>query len=109
MAQKISPIPTGVPFVVNYAPTERSIIYPESDGKPMAETDIHRQIMIDFIEMLKNHFHFQPDVYVSGNLLLYYEEDNPKKSVAPNVFVVFGVEKKQRRTYQLTFQHRRQI
>ena len=79
----------------------QTIIYPESDGKPMAETDIHRDLMIDFIEMLKNHFNARPDVYVSGNLLLYYEEGNPRKSVAPDVFVVLGIEKKKRRTYLL--------
>jgi Uma2 family endonuclease len=77
----------------------RTVIYPESDGKPMAETDIHRDLMIDMIDMLKNHFRARPDVYVSGNLLLYYEKGNPKKSVAPDVFVVFGIETKRRRTY----------
>ena len=30
---------------------------------------------------------------------MYYEEGNPRKSVAPDVFVVFGVGKKPRRTY----------
>ena len=82
-------------------PTEWTVIYPESDGKPMAETDIHRDLMIDLIEALKNHFSDRPDVYVSGNLLLYYEKGNPRKSVAPDVFVVFGIEKKRRRTYLL--------
>ena len=36
-------------------PTERTVIYPESDGKPMAETDIHRKLMTHLIEMLENH------------------------------------------------------
>ncbi len=78
------------------APT---IVYPESDGKPMAETDIHRDLMIDFILMLKDYFKNANDVYVSGNLLLYYEEGTPKSFIAPDVFVVFGVEKKRRRTF----------
>ncbi|MBM3236799.1 Uma2 family endonuclease [Candidatus Poribacteria bacterium] len=82
-------------------PTERAVVYPESDGKPMAETDIHRKLMIDIIKILENYFYFRPDVYVSGNLLLYYERGNRKKSVAPAVFVVFGIEKKNRRTYLL--------
>ncbi len=82
-------------------PTERTIIYPESDGEPMAETDIHRDLMLDIIEMLKNYFRTRPDAYVSGNLLLYYEKGNPKKSIAPDVFVVLGIEKKRRRTYFL--------
>ena len=76
----------------------QTIVYPESDGKPMAETDIHRDLMVDFIQMLQHHFRDEP-VYVSGNLLIYYEPGNTRKSVAPDVFVVDGVAKKRRRTY----------
>ncbi len=82
---------------IRAAPT---IIYPESDGEPMAETDIHRDLMIDFIQVLKHHYRTVSDVYVSGNLFLYYVEGNPRKVISPDVFVVFGVEKKQRRTYR---------
>lgn len=82
---------------IKAAPT---IIYPESDGEPMAETDRHRNLMMDFIFMLKDYFEDVNDVYVSGNLLMYYEEGNIYKSVAPDVFVVFGVSKKERRTYR---------
>ena len=81
---------------IHSAPT---LVYPSSDGKPMAETDKHRKLMVDFIQMLEYHFREANDVYVSGNLLMYYEEGNPRKSVAPDVFVVFGVGKKPRRTY----------
>ena len=83
---------------VKAAPT---VIYPESDGKPMAETEYHRDIMIDFIQMLKHYFRNVNDVHVSGNLLMYYEEGNPRKSVSPDVFVAFGVSKKRRRTYKI--------
>jgi len=101
MVRETSPSKINIPLAVRAAPTKRTIIYPESDGEPMAETDIHRKIMIDFIELLSNHFRSRADVYVSGNLLLYYEEGNPKVSVAPDVFVVFGVKKRMRRTYKL--------
>ena len=80
---------------IQSAPT---LVYPESDGKPMAETDVHRNLMVDFIGMLQHHFRTEP-VYVSGNLLIYYEEGNVKKSISPDVFVVHGVAKKPRRTY----------
>ena len=75
--------------------------YPETDGKPMAETDIHRDLMIELIEQLKTHFQDDPEVYVSGNMLLYYEQGNRKKSLAPDVFVVRGVPKHLRRVYKL--------
>ncbi len=77
------------------------IEYPESDGEPVAETDIHRDLMIDLIEGLKHFYGDDPMVYVSGNMLLYYEEGNPRKSVAPDVFVVRGIPKHRRRIYQL--------
>ena len=67
------------------------VIYPESDGKPMAEADLHRDQMVALIEALKHYFRYDAQVYVSGNLLLYYQESHPRKSVAPDVFVVFGV------------------
>ncbi len=75
------------------------IVYPESDGKPIAETDLYRDLMFNFIKMHTHHYKNRNDLYVSGNLLIYYEEGNTKKSVAPDVFVVFGVSKKSRRTY----------
>ena len=81
---------------VHSAPT---LVYPSSDGKPIAETDKHRKLIVDFIQMLEHHFREVNNVYVSGNLLIYYEEGNPRRSVAPGVFVVFGVGKKPRRTY----------
>jgi Uma2 family endonuclease len=77
------------------------VYYPASDGKPMAETDIHRDLMKDLIDELKAHFEGQPDVYVSGNLLVYYVEGDPKKCFAPDVFVVKGVGNHERRIYKL--------
>jgi Uma2 family endonuclease len=78
-----------------------TIQYPEMDGKPMAETDVHRDLMSELIRELKHFFQSVPDVYVSGNLLLYYVEGNPKKCVSPDVFVVRGVGKGDRRIYKL--------
>ena len=82
-------------------PTDGEVYYPESDGKPMAETEPHRDLMIDFIQILGDHFQDRPDVHVSGNLMVYYEQGNPQKWVAPDVFVVFGVDKTKRNIYQL--------
>ena len=79
-----------MPQKIGSAPT---IVYPESDGKPMAETDVHRDLMVDFIRMLQHHFRDEP-IYVSGNLLIYYEEGTVRKSVSPDVFVAHGIAKK---------------
>jgi Uma2 family endonuclease len=81
--------------------TSQPIHYPESDGKPMAETDVHIDVLIYLREALKDYFRDEPQVYVAGNMLLYYEEGNPAACVAPDVFVVQGVAKGDRRTYKL--------
>ncbi len=75
--------------------------YPESDGQPMAESDLHREEMIDLITALADHLRDESDVYVAGNLFVYYEQGNPRAVVAPDVFVVRGVAKRKRKTYRL--------
>jgi Uma2 family endonuclease len=79
----------------------REVYYPESDGEPMAESDLHRDLMAELISELETFFQDDPEVYVSGNLLIYYVEGDPRKSFAPDVFVVRGVDKHKRRIYKL--------
>ncbi|MDE0086764.1 MAG: Uma2 family endonuclease [Candidatus Poribacteria bacterium] len=86
---------------IRYAPTNGAIIYPESDGKPMAETELHRNALINALIILIEAFKDKPDVCVSGNMMMYYVEGDPKKSVSPDVFVSFGIGKKLRRTYRV--------
>src|SRR5947209_5867888 len=81
--------------------TAQQVDYPETDGKPMAETDVHIDALIYLREALRDYFRDAPQVYVAGNMLLYYEEGNPAACVAPDVFVVQGVAKRERRTYKL--------
>lgn len=76
------------------------IEYPDADGKPMAESDRARKYLTYGTEVLGLYFQNRPDVYVSGNLFIYYEEGNPKAVVSPDVFVVFGVTKGDRRSYK---------
>lgn len=80
---------------------QQQLEYPESDGKPMGETDVHRREIAQIIEMLTIYFQPVADVYVSGNLMFYYEQGNPSAVVSPDVFVVKGVPKGLRRTYKL--------
>jgi len=81
--------------------TAQQIHYPESDGKPLGETDVHIDALIYLREALRDYFRDDPLTYVAGNMLLYYEEGNPTACVAPDVFVVQGVVKGERRTYRL--------
>jgi len=69
----------------------------------MAETDYHRDLMVALIAELQFWFADVPKVYISGNLLLYYEPGNKRKHISPDVFAVFGVAKK-KRLYYLTWE-----
>ncbi|MFZ4674898.1 MAG: Uma2 family endonuclease [Nodosilinea sp.] len=77
-----------------------SIIYPESDGQPMTESDPTRDYLIYAVEVLRQYFQSRQQVYVSGNLFIYYREGDPKAVVSPDVLVIFGVSKRQRRSYK---------
>ena len=87
--------------MVQPAPAAVPIDYPSSDGQPMAENDAQRSAIMYGIGALARHFKSRQDVYVSGDLLIYYREGNPRLSVAPDVFVVFGVAKRERPNYKL--------
>jgi Uma2 family endonuclease len=83
---------------------ERGVYYPETDGKPMAETDLHRELIVDLIESARHRFRDDREVYVTGDLLVYFEEGNPEMVVAPDFFAVRGVHKEERRIYKLWFE-----
>ena len=85
---------------IPYAPTETEL-YPETDGKPMAVSDMHRRILTHIIQTLENHFTQRPEVYVSGDILMYYVEGQPQKVVSPDVLVTFGIGQKPRLTYKV--------
>lgn len=87
------------PLELRRKPT--AIEYPTSDGKPMAETDLHRDLMIDHILMFQARYENDPNVYVSGNNLIYYEEGDITKCISPDLYFVFGVKKKQRELYKV--------
>jgi Uma2 family endonuclease len=74
-------------------PLEKEIYYPESDGEPMAESELHLEEMVYVWEGLKQRFEAEPDVFVGADLFLYYRKGDPKAVVAPDGFVVKGVPK----------------
>jgi Uma2 family endonuclease len=75
-------------------PLEKTIYYPESDGKPMAESELHMEEMVYVWESLRGRFAEEPDVFVGANLFLYYRKGDPSGVVAPDGFVVRGVPKR---------------
>ncbi len=83
------------------APTDTGIFYPEEDGQPMAATDLHRDILMQTIDTLTEHYRSDSSVYVSGDILMYYVQGFPEKVVSPDVLVTIGIGKKRRRTYKV--------
>ncbi len=77
-----------------------TVEYPESDGQPMGESDLHRDCMYRVIELLKSHVAGQR-IYVTGNLHLYYREGDPRQMVCPDAMVVKDCDPRRRRTYKL--------
>jgi Uma2 family endonuclease len=78
------------------------IEYPDSGGPPAGESEAHSRAFFDTAWCLGMRFAEDPEVYVWGNLLLYYEEGNPDARVCPDLFLVTGVSKSPpRRSYKL--------
>ena len=71
-----------------------AVEYPYSDGRPMAESEAQLRAMVYLLGVLYAHYRDHPDVYVGGDMFVYYEEGNPAAAVAPDVFVVMGAPKR---------------
>jgi len=83
-------------------PAWRPVVhYPDSDGEPMAENDPQYRCIADTRFALEQRYRDDSQIYVGADLLLYYVEGDPHKSVAPDVLVGFGVPKGHRRHYLL--------
>ncbi len=65
--------------VVNTSAVE----YPTSDGKPVAETDLHFDRITYAAQSLKIRYANAPDVYVGANMLVYDEPGNPADTWPP--------------------------
>ena len=74
-----------------------SIVYPDSDGEPMAEDDAQLTTMIYAISSLRVWFDHREDVYVGGDMLMYYRINDNETRVAPDVFAVLGVASRHQR------------
>ena len=83
------------------AVTSETIDYPDSDGLPMAEHESRFWPILYAGSVLDWHFREYDDVYVVGNLLLYYQEGDASKSVSPDLMVVLGAPKRIRSSYRL--------
>ena len=75
--------------------------YPESDGRPVAESDFQLRWIVYLLSALRQFFQHQDKTYVSGDLLIYFEKGNPHARVAPDIFIVHGVGNHFRPSYKM--------
>jgi Uma2 family endonuclease len=77
------------------------IEYPTSDGKPVGETTLHFQVIVDLVQGLQLLYLEDPETWVGGNLFFCYQEGDSSAVVCPDVLLVHGVSKRHRRNYLL--------
>ncbi len=88
MAASARTPPGAVPMPNPIPRTE--IIYPDSDGKPMADNTRQFRYIVTIQGGIAALFADRPDVFVAGDLLWYPVEGNNKLRAAPDAMVVFG-------------------
>jgi Uma2 family endonuclease len=79
---------------------DKTIIYPDSDGQPMADNTKQFRWIVLIKENLDALFAENESVFVAGDLLWYPVEGRPDIRVAPDVLVAFGRPKGDRGSYR---------
>ena len=87
------PVPPVVPTVAE------ELLYPESDGKPMADNSKQFRYIVTIEGNLEILFADDPNVFIIGDMLWYPVEGHPEIRQAPDVMVAFGRPKGDRGSY----------
>ena len=67
--------------------------YPYEDEQPMPASEYHGVQINTFYEQLARYFEINELIHVGLDTFIYYREGEPDKSVAPDVYIVFGVDR----------------
>jgi Uma2 family endonuclease len=88
--------------MVQQLPTDTApkLIYPDSDGQPMADNTKQFRWIVVIKENLELLFAANPDVFVAGDLLWYPVQGDNKTRQAPDAMVAFGRPKGDRGSYK---------
>jgi len=76
-----------------------SLMYPETDGQPMAENTVQYRWIVTIQGGLDAQFRDDPNVFVAGDLFWYPVEGHPEIRKAPDVMVALGRPKEDRGSY----------
>ena len=97
----VRPPPLWVPPCPPPVPPEDPVEYPSEDGIPMAASLKHARWMMAGFRVLEHWFRGPLDVFVGIDMLVYYAQGDNSRSVAPDVFVSFGVEQRDLPCYKV--------
>ena len=67
--------------------------YPFEDDEPMAATEFHGEQIASFYDQLARYFALNEHIHVGIDNFIYYSQGDMTKFVAPDVYVVLGVDK----------------
>jgi Uma2 family endonuclease len=81
------------------APAEDDILYPSSDGEPMAETPIHIRALILLLQAMQDFLAALTDIYIGADMFWYWEDGNPRARRVPDLMVIKGVGRAPRRSF----------
>ena len=77
------------------------VYYPEERDDEIGESSVHIKLLASLLSILKLYFKNRQDVFLSGNMNLYFEKGNSRKWFAPDLLVAFGVPNVERSSYLL--------
>jgi Uma2 family endonuclease len=76
------------------------VVYPDSDGLPMAENTVQFRWITKLVGGLQTMFRDDPNTFVAGDLFWYPVEGSNKLRVAPDALVAIGRPKGDRGSYR---------
>lgn len=79
---------------------QAAIVYPSSDGEPLAETFVHVDAIIDAVVVLRQYLEPRAAI-VLADQFLYYAQGYPKLRVAPDIMVILDVPSGPRDNYKI--------
>jgi Uma2 family endonuclease len=80
---------------------ETDLMYPCSDGQPMADNTVQYRWIVTIKENLEYLYRDRPDVFVAADNFIYPVQGNPNIRQAPDVYVAFGRPKGDRPSYKV--------
>jgi len=86
--------------VSTLAKRPKEIVYPESDGQPIAENTLQFRWIVTIEGGLEAVFAADPDVFVAADLFWYPIEGQPGIRQAPDILTAFGRPKGDRPSYK---------